>query len=447
MVGDDDTIAAPATAAGRAAVAIVRVSGPGVPQLMEGLLARALTPRTATIARFRGADGAPVDEGLAVFFPAPASYTGEHVLELQGHGGAVVQRLLLQRCFELGARPAQPGEFTRRAFLNGKLDLAQAEAVADLIDASTVAAARGALRSLTGVFSDRIHALVSELVELRTLVEGTIDFPEEEIDFLSAADADARLRRIHAGLDDVMRAAEEGSLLREGARVVLIGRPNVGKSSLLNQLAGDEVAIVTDIPGTTRDVIRQAVDLGGVPLYIVDTAGLRESQDVVEQAGMARTWAAAAAADVALLVVDARAGVTPEDAAILARIPASAPRIVVHNKIDLVGDPPRSAAIEGAVHVWLSAKDGSGMGGLRSALLTAVGWQGREEGVFIARARHLAALAAAGRHLDCARQATRQLELYAEELRLAQQALAQITGEFSADDLLGEIFSRFCIGK
>ncbi|MGE5525145.1 MAG: tRNA uridine-5-carboxymethylaminomethyl(34) synthesis GTPase MnmE [Rhodospirillaceae bacterium] len=447
MVRDDDTIAAIATAPGRGAIGIVRISGPAVPTMMPKLVGASLRPRSVSLVSFTGSDGKPVDQGIAFYFAAPASYTGQPVLELQGHGGPVVQRMLLQRCVDLGARPAEPGEFTRRAFLNGKLDLAQAEAVADVIDASTTAAARGAMRSLTGAFSARIQELVAQLIELRALVEGTIDFPEEDIDFLAAADAAGRLARIRATLAAVWRASREGSLLREGARVVLIGRPNVGKSSLLNRLAGDDVAIVTDIPGTTRDVIRQAIDLSGIPAYIIDTAGLRESADPVEQAGMARTWAAAEGADVVLLVVDARVGVTAEDAAILARLPADMPRILVHNKVDLVGGTPARAMEGEATGVWVSAKLGEGVELLRSALLEAVGWHGRDEAVFVARARHLSALQIAGTHLEAAAGATVQLELYAEELRLAQEALGRITGEFSADDLLGEIFSRFCIGK
>lgn len=447
MVHDDDTIAATATAAGRGAVGVVRMSGPAVPGLMAEIIGRPLPPRVASVAAFRGQDGNAIDQGVALYFSAPASYTGEHVLELQGHGGPVVQRLLLQRCLALGARLAEPGEFTRRAFLNGKLDLAQAEAVADVIDASTNAAARGAMRSLSGVFSQRIHELVTALIDLRALVEGTLDFPEEEIDFLGAADAAGRLAHVRAGLDGVLRASREGSLLREGARVVLVGRPNVGKSSLLNRLAGDEVAIVTDIPGTTRDVIRQAIDLSGLPVYVIDTAGLRDSDDAVEQAGMARTWAAAESADVVLLVVDARVGVTAEDEAIARRLPSAIPRIAVYNKIDLIEAASLREGVDAGTAVRVSAKKGIGVESLRAALLDAVGWRGHEDDVFVARARHLAALETAGLHLAAAAAAVSRLEVYAEELRLAQSALSRITGEFTADDLLGEIFSRFCVGK
>jgi tRNA modification GTPase len=447
MVHDEDTIAATATAPGRGAVGVVRISGPGVPRMMVEIVGRPLSPRVASVAAFRRQDGSAIDQGVALYFAAPASYTGEHILELQGHGGPVVQRVLLERCLALGARLAEPGEFTRRAFLNSKLDLAQAEAVADVIDASTAAAARAAVRSLSGAFSHRIHEFVNALIGLRTLVEGTLDFPDEEIDFLGAADAAGRLARVRAGLDEVLRASRAGSLLREGARAVLVGRPNVGKSSLLNRLAGDDVAIVTDIPGTTRDLIRQAIDLEGVPVYIIDTAGLRASGDPVEQEGMARTIAAAESADIVLLVVDARVGVTPEDEAIAGRLPPTIPRIVVRNKIDLVTADLPDNGTGGCVTVCISAKEGTGLASLRSALLHAIGWRGQEEQIFVARVRHLAALERAARHLAVAATATERLELYAEELRLAQAALSEITGEFTADDLLGEIFSQFCIGK
>lgn len=447
MGHDADTIAAIATAPGRGAVGVIRLSGSSVRALMPVLLGRTLEPRHAAVVPFLAEDGTALDRGIALYFQAPASYTGEDVLELQGHGGPVVLRVLLQRCLQLGARTAEPGEFTRRAFLNGKLDLAQAEAVVDLIDAATAAAAQGAVRSLSGAFSERVHALVHDLVDLRALVEGTIDFPEEDVDFLDAADARGRLERVRAALDDVLRASREGRLLREGASVVLVGRPNVGKSSLLNRLAGDDLAIVTDIPGTTRDVIREAIDLSGVPAYIIDTAGLRESGDPVEQAGMARTWKAAEGADVVLLVVDARVGVTPEDREIMERLPAAIPRFVVHNKIDLIGAEPRRERSGAQEALWLSAAQDAGVGLLRTALLDAVGWHGGEEAVFLARARHLEALEEARQRLEQAAAATAALELYAEELRLAQEALGRITGVFSSDDLLGEIFSRFCIGK
>lgn len=442
-----DTIAAIATAPGRGAVGVVRLSGPAVPALVVSLFGRDLPARCATLVTARGVGALALDQGLGLYFPAPASYTGEAVLEFQGHGGPVVQNLVLQRCLELGARLAEPGEFTRRAYLNRKLDLAQAEAVADLIDAATAAAARSAQRSLAGAFSDRVRQLVAALTELRVLVEGSLDFPEEDIDFLAEGNARGRLAAVLAALDEVARASRQGSLLREGARIVLVGQPNVGKSSLLNRLAGDELAIVTDIPGTTRDVIRQAIDLGGLPAFIIDTAGLRESSDAVEQAGMARTWQAAEAADLVVLLVDARTGLAADDHTIAACLPPALPRVIVHNKIDLVGREPAASDEPDGTHVWLSARSDLGIDLLRETLQTRLGWSGAEEGVFPARARHLEALERARRHVVAAVESGTQLEFFAEELRLAQSALARITGDFTADDLLGEIFARFCIGK
>ncbi len=438
----DDPIAAIATAPGRGGVGVVRVSAADVAAFAEGLLGRPLRPRHATFAQFRAADGSALDEGIALYFPAPHSFTGEAVLELQGHGGPVVLNLLLQRCVELGARLAEPGEFSRRAFLNGKLDLAQAEAVADLVDAASAEAARSALRSLSGAFSARIHALVEGLTRLRTLVEATLDFPEEEIDFLQQADAFGQLDALDANLAAVRAQARQGALLREGLTVVLVGQPNVGKSSLLNQLAGFEAAIVTEIAGTTRDTVREAIQIRGVPLHVIDTAGLRDTEDAVERLGIARTWDAVEQADVALLLVDAAHGVGDAEAAILARLPDIA-RLTVHNKIDVAGEAPRAVADE----IWLSARTGAGVDLLRERLLEAAGWQAAGEGGFMARARHLDALARATRHIAAARAAAGALELFAEELRLAQAALSEITGEFTADDLLGEIFGSFCIGK
>ena len=437
-----DLIAAIATAPGRGGVGVVRVSGADVSALAQAILGRLPAPRHATYSPFLDADGSTLDEGIALYFVAPHSFTGESVLELQGHGGPQVLNLILQRCVELGARLAEPGEFTRRAYLNGKLDLAQAEAVADLIDAQSVAAARSAVRSLSGEFSARITDLVDELIRLRMLVEATLDFPDEEIDFLKQADAFGRLDRLDANLQSVRAAATQGALLREGLTVVLIGQPNVGKSSLLNRLAGYEAAIVTATAGTTRDTVREAVQIAGVPLHIVDTAGLRETDDAVEQMGIARTWSAVEKADVALLLVDAAHGVGAHEAATLARLPAI-PRLTIHNKIDVTGE---LAHIDGDA-IWLSAKTGAGMDLLQHKLLECAGWQAIGEGALMARTRHLQALQRAAAHMQQARAATAQLELFAEELRLAQTALSEITGEFSADDLLGEIFSRFCIGK
>lgn len=440
----NDLIAAIATAPGRGGIGVVRLSGPDVEGVIRGIIGRPLKPRLATYARFLDAAGETLDEGIALYFPAPHSFTGESVLELQGHGGPQVLRLILERCLELGARLAEPGEFSRRAFLNGKIDLAQAEAIADLIDAQSAAAARSAMRSLTGEFSREVHALVDALVHLRMLVEATLDFPEEDIDFLRQADAEGQLRAIQDRLQSVLARARQGALLREGLSVVLIGQPNVGKSSLLNRLAGYEAAIVTDIAGTTRDTVREAIQIEGVPIHVVDTAGLRETTDPVEAQGIARTWAAVARADVALLLVDATHGVSAREAEIIQALP-DIPLITVHNKIDLTSETAHLSA-DGR-EVWLSAREGSGIDLLQRRLLELAGWHAAGEGSYMARSRHLAALRQAAHHLDNARAQTGQLELMAEELRLAQEALAAITGEFTSDDLLGVIFSEFCIGK
>jgi tRNA modification GTPase len=441
-----ETIGAISTAPGRAAIGIVRVSGPAAGAIARQITGRDLAPRIATVCRFLDAHGAPIDEGIAVYFRAPRSYTGEDVLELQGHGGAVVLQLVLQRCLELGARVARPGEFTQRAFLNDRLDLAQAESVIDLIDATTAHAARCAVRSLAGEFSARVGALVEELVELRLMVEAALDFPEEEIDVLGEAQARKRLEALAAQLASVREAAQQGSLLRDGLQVVLVGQPNVGKSSLLNRLAGEELAIVTDVPGTTRDAIRQTIAVEGIPLHIVDTAGLRASLDPVERIGIERTWAAVAKADLAVILHDVRSGEGAADQAIVARLPAGLARVRVFNKIDLAGAAPRVLE-NGEPAVWLSARTGAGVPLLKQVLLKAAGWHGSAEGLFLARARHLEALERAGGHLERGREELGAYELFAEELRLAHRALCTITGEFTADDLLGEIFSRFCIGK
>jgi tRNA modification GTPase len=449
-----DTIAAIATPAGRGGVGIIRLSGSDLAVFATALTGNTPAPRRAARANFKASDGSPIDSGLALYFPAPASFTGEDILELHGHGGPVVMHLLLARCLELGARLAEPGEFTRRAFLNGKLDLAQAEAVADLIDASTAAAVKSAARSLTGEFSRAVYTLVEELTDLRMLVEATLDFPEEEIDFLRQADAFGRVVRLDDRLREVRARAKRGKLLQTGLRVVLIGQPNVGKSSLLNLLSGDELAIVTAIPGTTRDALESSIQIHGIPLHIIDTAGLREAEDEVEKIGIARTWKTISEADLALFLVDARAGLTPDDCAILEKLPEELPRVVVRNKIDLVCELPEKHAqgiggVEGVI-VSLSAKTGQGLELLEAALLEIAGWQDVED-TFIARERHLRAIDAGAKHLTLARAeletSAPALELFAENLRLAQNALSQITGEFTSDDLLGEIFSRFCIGK
>ena len=467
-----DPIVAIATAPGRGAVGIVRVSGKGLGVLVEAVCGRTLRPREATYLPFRDAVGQPIDQGLALFFPAPHSYTGEDVLELQAHGGPVVLQLLLARCLEAGAqahpatgqpalpglRVAQPGEFTERAFLNDKIDLAQAEAIADLIDASTTAAARSASRSLTGAFSHEIHALRDALIHLRMLVEATLDFPEEEIDFLRKADARGQLSNLKQTLSQVMQRARQGALLREGIKVVIAGQPNAGKSSLLNALAGAELAIVTPTAGTTRDKVQQTIQIEGVPLHIIDTAGLRDSDDEVERIGIARAWDEIAGADAVLFLhdlarrdaMDYRAADAVIESTLAEKLPSSVPVIDVWNKVDCVpGAAQPASAGRAAVH--LSARTGEGLDALRRILLEVAGWQSAPEGVYIARARHVQALRTVQQHLE---EAAAQLDalgpaldLLAEELRLAQNALSSITGEFSSDDLLGVIFSSFCIGK
>ena len=392
------------------------------------------------------ANGTVIDSGLLLHFPAPHSFTGEDVLELQGHGGPVVLQMLLARCLELGARLADPGEFSRRAYLNGKIDLAQAEAVIDLIDASTAAAARSAVRSLQGDFSREVGQLRAQLVELRALVEATLDFPDEEIDFLEAADASGRLTRLQARLLQVFERARQGRLLQGGLHVVLAGQPNVGKSSLLNRLAGDDLAIVTAIPGTTRDLVRGTLQLEGIPLHVIDTAGLRATEDQIEKIGIERTWREIERADVVLLLADARLGVGASEREILARLPTHPTRVTVLNKIDLIPARAERRQEDDSVIISLSAHSGEGVELLREELLRIVGWQPAED-VFIARERHLQALANTREHIATAQAQMPQLELLAEELRLAQRALGSITGEFSSDDLLGEIFGRFCIGK
>jgi tRNA modification GTPase len=462
-----DPIVAIATASGRGAVGIVRVSGARLAPLVDAICGRALKPREATYLPFRDADGEPVDHGLAIHFPSPNSFTGEDVLELQAHGGSVVLQLLLARCLEAAAEPdpisgrprlpglrvAEPGEFSQRAFLNGKIDLAQAEAIADLIDASTEAAARSAGRSLSGAFSREIHTLRDALIHLRMLVEATLDFPEEEIDFLQKADASGQLAKLQSQLAAVQQRARQGALLREGIKVVIAGQPNAGKSSLLNALAGAELAIVSAVAGTTRDVVSQTIQIHGVPLHVADTAGLRESSDEVEQIGVARAWGQIESADAVLFLHDLTRASQPDyaaaDAEILAglrqKLPASVPVLDVWNKQDAA---PAAHPEQG---IALSAKTGLGIEALREQLLAMAGWQAVPEGVYLARARHVQALARvethlalAARHLEAQAQL---LDLLAEELRLAQNALNEITGEFGADDLLGVIFSRFCIGK
>ncbi|HEY3178503.1 MAG TPA: tRNA uridine-5-carboxymethylaminomethyl(34) synthesis GTPase MnmE [Casimicrobiaceae bacterium] len=452
------TIAAIATPPGRGGIGIVRVSGVHLDPLIEGIVGTKLLPRVATAATFREANGKPIDVGLALFFPAPNSYTGESVVEFHGHGSPVALRLVLARCLALGARLAEPGEFTKRAFLNGKLDLAQAESVADLIEAATATAARAAARSLIGEFSREIHSIVDAVTELRMYTEATLDFPDEDVEFLRTHQAAARLDAIRERLERMLSRAAAGTLLREGLSVVLIGQPNVGKSSLLNRLVRDEAAIVTPIPGTTRDTVERQIELAGIPLTVIDTAGLRDTRDQVEMLGIERAWAAVERADLALLLVDARDAIdtsSSADAALLARLPASLPRVVVHNKTDLAAVAPHAESREVGDaqrrHIWLSALTGAGLELLEQEVLSIVGAHGVSEDTFIARARHVVALKDAAGHLKAAAAhiatSAPPIELLAEELRSAQQALGTITGEVTADDLLGVIFSRFCIGK
>ena len=446
MLPRPDIIAAIATAHGRGGIGVIRVSGRNIAAFAEAILGKTLVPRHATHASFLDSEEQVLDQGIALLFPAPHSYTGEDVLELQGHGGTAVLQLVLQRCLELGARLAQPGEFTLRAFLNDKLDLAQAESVADLIDATTSQAARSAARSLQGEFSQAIRQMVGKLIRLRMLVEAMLDFPEEETDVPDVELRNAQLDGLCKELKKILSLAQQGSLLREGAHIVLTGQPNVGKSSLLNCLSGEEVALVSAVPGTTRDVIRQAVQIGGVPLHIMDTAGLRESRDEVEMLGIARTHSTLQKADAILLLLDAGLGISTADRKILDELPQNIPKLLIFNKIDLLGQAARMEEIEGEYHIYLSAKTGSGLELLRDKLLALLGWH-QDAGVFMARERHIRALLAAQDHLQRAAGEVSRAEIFAEELRLAQEFLNSITGEFTADDLLGEIFSRFCIGK
>lgn len=445
-----DTIAAIATPPGRGGVGIVRLSGAAVPTIGQQLIGELPSPRMARLSDFLDSRGEILDHGLALYFPAPHSFTGEHVLELQGHGGNVVMDMLLARVCELGARLARPGEFTERAYLNDKLDLTQAEAVADLIDADSVQAARAALHSLDGAFSTRIHSLVEGLTELRVYVEAAIDFPEEEVDFLADGVVLQRLLNLQQQLDTISAEARQGALLREGMTVVLAGVPNVGKSSLLNALAGRETAIVTDIPGTTRDILREQLAIDGLPLHVIDTAGLRESADPIEQEGMRRAHAELSRADHALLLIDDRTGMKTEARTLMAQLPDTLALTVVHNKCDLSQQAASAEVIDGRTHIRLSAKTGEGLDHLRDHLKHLMGFQATESGSFLARRRHLDALRRAEAAMRAGQQQLVEFqagELLAEELRQAQQALGEITGEVSSDDLLGEIFSSFCIGK
>lgn len=437
-----DPIAAIATAPGRGGVGVIRISGKSL-AIFQEICNGFPPPRVAKFVSFRSSLGDIIDQGLVLYFPAPHSFTGEDVLELHGHGGTGVMQSLLKRCLELGARMAEPGEFTKRAFLNGKIDLAQAEAIADLIEASSSAAVRSAARSLSGEFSKKIHTAVDLLIHIRMLIEAGLDFPEEEIDFIDREAITSQLEAITSQLTDIVRQSQNSSILRDGLTVVLVGQPNVGKSSLLNQLAGEDLAIVTDVPGTTRDSVVKEISIDGIPIHVVDTAGLRETNDVVEKIGIEKTWQAIQKADVALLIIDITKGQTISDDEILNKLPSSLPIIKVLNKCDLLSEPTQQDMDALAI----SAKTGFGVGELRQKLLTSAGWESSEGGNFLARERHLKALTDALLYIKNIRLDSQTLELVAEELRSAQNALASITGEFSADDLLGEIFSKFCIGK
>lgn len=425
----------------------MRLSGSDLRPFCAAILGMVPKVRVAQLARFRDGCGGAIDRGIALYYPSPHSYTGEDVLELQGHGGPVVMQMLLRRCLEVGARIARPGEFTERAYLNGKMDLAQAEGVADLIDASTRAAARSALRSVEGALSLEVRALADEMKAARMWVEAGLDFPEEDLGSAPEATLRESAARLQARLRSVLERARQGRVLREGLYVVLAGAPNVGKSSLLNALAGDEVAIVTEVAGTTRDALKERIEVEGVAIHVIDTAGLRETGDAVERVGIERTWREIARADAVVQMVDARSGVREEDLEIGARLPMDIARVVVHNKVDLAGGGARMEAGSGRTDIWLSARTGEGLELLQRELLRIAGWQGGGEDVFIARERHARALEEALGYVGSTLGLAGYPELFAEEMRLAHVALMQITGEITADDLLGEIFGRFCIGK
>jgi tRNA modification GTPase len=443
---DNDTIAAIATASGIASIGVIRISGSQAKQIAQAILGQTISPRVAYYLPFLDSDQTVIDRGIAIFFAGPHSYTGEDVLELQAHGGSIVLQLLLQACLKQGARQAEPGEFTKRAFLNGKMDLAQAEAVVDILNASTVQAAKSAMRSLSGEFSKLIHILLNELTELRVYVEACIDFPEEDIDFISAGRIQERIHNIQTELAKIFKQSQQGVLLKDGLVVVLIGQPNVGKSSLINQLSGDEVAIVTPVAGTTRDTISTDIQIQGVPFTLVDTAGLRETNDEIEKIGIAKTWKTIERANIALFLVDANHDIGEKEKSILDRLPQEVKKIWVHNKIDLT-EHLAEIQYQSDPHVYISAKHGEGVDLLKKVLLESVGMQDLGENAFTARTRHLKTISLVADYLNLSLANLAQAELLAENLRLAQQELSSITGEFTADDLLGEIFGSFCIGK
>ncbi len=452
FMGDPDIIAAISTPPGRGGIGVVRISGKNLTKLAQTILGKIPKPRHAHLCQFLDHQSQIIDQGIALYFPAPDSYTGEDVLELQGHGGPAVMNLLLNECLSAGARLAQPGEFTLRAYLNNKIDLIQAESVADIIAANTKEAARCAIHSLQGHFSTKIETLIDLLITLRMLIEATLDFPEEEIDNVQALQIKESLDHIHMQIEQIFASAQRGSLLQEGIRIVLAGAPNVGKSSLLNQLVEDEAAIVTEIPGTTRDTIQRTIAIEGIPIHIIDTAGLRQTSDIVEQKGIERTHAAIQNANMVIWLIDGSQQHYEKKEQILTHIPAEKPQITLFNKIDLLNENPRMEVEKNNIKIHLSAKTGAGIELLRRKILEIAGWQFNQggEGIFMARQRHLEALKKTKKHLENAQKfiaSDCQLEILAEELRLAQSALSSISGKFTADDLLGEIFSRFCIGK
>ena len=447
MPKSNDTIAAIATASGAGGSGVVRVSGSLSKDIAAYVLGTCPVPRYAAYLPFYDSNQQLIDRGIAIYYQNPNSYTGEDVLELQAHGGTALMQLLLARCIQLGACQAEPGEFTKRAYLNDKIDLAQAEAVADVINASTTEAARSAVRSLSGEFSSSINHVLAKLINLRMYVEACLDFPEEEIDFITQGKVAEKLATIVLELKTVFSKAKQGSLLREGMHIVLVGQPNVGKSSLMNQLSGEEVAIVTPIAGTTRDSIKSLIQINGLPLHIIDTAGLRDTEDEVEKIGIARTYLALESAQVALLLIDAAHGIGETEKIVLNRLPQGISKIWVHNKIDATHETAKIKVIADEMHIYLSAKTGEGIDLLKQQLLNIAGYQQNAEGIFMARARHLNALVQVDNHLTIAAAQINAAELVAEELKLAQEALSSITGEFTTDDLLGEIFSKFCIGK
>ena len=450
MLNGSKTIAAISTASGAGGIGVVRISGPLALEIGQKISGGILPPRVANFHSFKDLNGTLIDQGLILFFPAPNSFTGEDIIELQCHGGTIVTQSVLNFCLKNGAKLAEPGDFTKRAYLNNKIDLAQAESVVDLINASTEEAALGAVNSLSGKFSLEINNLLKSLIELRMYVEACLDFPEEDIDFISAGNVKDKLQHLSLTMLHIMQAASQGQLLRDGISLVLVGQPNVGKSSILNQLSGEDKAIVTDIPGTTRDAITSDINLNGIPLNIIDTAGLRETDDPIEKFGIEKTWSSLEKGHMALFLVEASKGITDYEKSILARLPRDIKRIWIFNKIDLFNGAPKIEQLDNDQIVYMSAKTGEGLDLLKQAILNEVGFKKNLEGSenkFIARKRHLEALEIVNQSLQNAQFNLASPELIAEELTIAQKYLSSITGEFSSDDLLGKIFSQFCIGK